>query len=133
MIKFYYQKGNRKGGLRDPMVIKYKDRTAEEQFSSKYKKRWQYPEAVKTRLVATENYIDQADSLLDIVQYPSYRFHPLRGDRKGEWSISLGKTGYRVTVIPCDEHGKQILSGDIVAQCKSIRIIEVTEVSNHYE
>lgn len=115
------------------MVIRYKNKKAEEQFSSKHQKKWQYPEAVKTKLKATENYIEQASSLLDIVNYPSFRFHLLQGGRKGEWSISLGKTGYRVTVIPCDENGAQILNGDIIARCRSIKIVMVTEVSNHYE
>lgn len=115
------------------MKIRYKNKTAEQQFSSKHKKKWRYPEEVKVKLESTENYIQNATSLLDIFAYPSFRFHPLRGDRKGEWSISLGKTGYRVTVIPCDDNGKEILDGDIMAQCKSIKIVLVTEVSNHYE
>lgn len=45
----------------------------------------------------------------------------------------MGNTGYRVTLIPCDEHNREILNGDIVARCKSIKIVVVTEVSNHYE
>lgn len=115
------------------MVIKYKNKSAEQQFSSKHQKRWRYPEAVKEKLKATENFIEQASSLLDIVNYPPFHFHQLRGNRKGEWSIYLGKTGYRVTLIPCDGDGEEILTGDIIAQCKSIRIVVVTEVSNHYE
>lgn len=115
------------------MTIRYKNKTAEKQFSSKYKKTWRYPEAVKKKLEATENFILNASSLQDIVSYPSFRFHSLEGDRKDEWSISLGKTGYRVTVIPCDASGNEITEGDIIAQCKSIKIILVTEVSNHYE
>ena len=50
-----------------------------------------------------------------------------------EWSIRLGNTGYRVTMIPCDENEKEIIDGDIMAQCKTIKIVKVTEVSNHYE
>lgn len=38
-----------------------------------------------------------------------------RGDRKDEWSIRLGKTGYRVTMIPCDNDGSEIIKGDILA------------------
>ena len=29
--------------------------------------------------------------------------------------------------------GEEITEGDIIAQCKMIKIIKVTEVSNHYE
>lgn len=115
------------------MRIIYKTRTAEKQFSSKYKKSWRYPEAVKKKLQAVENFIINASSLQDIVNYPPFHFHGLHGDRKGEWSIYLGNTGYRVTMIPCDDNGDEILEGDIMAQCRMIKIVCITEVSNHYE
>ena len=115
------------------MEIIYKNKTVKEQFSSKYKNKWKYPEQVKTKLQAAENIFLQATSLLDIVSYPPFHFHQLKGDRKSEWSIYLGHTGYRVTLIPCDDAGKPITSGDIIAQCKMIKVVLVTEVSNHYE
>lgn len=115
------------------MTICYKSKTAEKQFSSKYKKTWRYPEIVKKKLEAAENFILNASSLQDIANYPPFHFHPLKGDRKNEWSIYLGNTGYRVTMIPCDDEGNEIIEGDIIARCRSIRIVLVTEVSNHYE
>lgn len=115
------------------MKITYKNTTAEKQFASKHKKTWRYPKDVQTKLQAAENYIKQAETLLDIVNYRPFKFHQLKGDRKGEWSIYLGNTGYRVTLLPCDEQSEPIIDGDVIAQCKSIRIIMVTEVSNHYE
>ncbi len=115
------------------MKVVYKNKTAERQFSSKYKSRWRYPKQVKTKLEAAENYIVNADSLLDIVNYIPFHFEHLRGSRKDEWSIRLGNTGYRVTMIPCDDNENEIVEGDIITQCKTIKIIKVTEVSNHYE
>ena len=115
------------------MKILYKNKTAEKQFCSKYKKNWRYPEQVKTKLEAAENYMINAYSLKDIANYLPFHFEHLRGNRKSEWSIRLGNTGYRVTMIPCDDNGKEILEGDILAQCKMIKIVKVTEVSNHYE
>ena len=115
------------------MTICFKSKTAERQFSSKYKKNWRYPEQVRKKLIAAENFIQNASSLQDIVNYPPYHFHSLKGDRKGEWSIYLGNTGYRVTIIPCDDEGNEITEGDIIAKFKSIKIVMVTEVSNHYE
>lgn len=115
------------------MKILYKSKTAERQFSSKYSSKWKYPKQVETKLRAAENLFEQATSLQDIVNYPPFHFHKLEGDRKHEWSIYLGKTGYRVTLIPCDDHGKQIVDGDIIGQCKTIEVVLVTEVSNHYE
>lgn len=115
------------------MEILYKNKTVERQFSSKYKNKWRYPEQVKTKLQATENAFKAATSLQDIANYKPFHFHPLKGDRKDEWSIYLGNTGYRVALIPCDDNGNTITSGDIIAQCKIIKVVLVTEVSNHYE
>lgn len=115
------------------MQILYKSETAKKQFNSEYKKKWRYPEQVKKKLEAAENFILNADSLKDIANYIPFHFEHLKGDRKDEWSIRLGNTGYRVTMIPCNDNGDEIIEGDILAQCKMIKIVKVTEVSNHYE
>ena len=115
------------------MNILYKNKFAEKQFCSRYKKKWKYPEQVRKKLEAAENYMINADSLIDVANYPPFHFERLRGNRKDEWSIRLGNTGYRVTMIPCDENENEILEGDILANCKMIKIVKVTEVSNHYE
>lgn len=115
------------------MNILYKNKFAEKQFCSRYKKKWKYPEQVRKKLEAAENYMINADSLMDVANYLPFHFERLRGDRKDEWSIRLGNTGYRVTMIPCDENENEILEGDILANCKMIKIVKVTEVSNHYE
>ena len=115
------------------MKILYNNSTAEKQFCSKYKKKWRYPEQVKKKLEAAENYILNADSLMDIANFLPFHFEHLKGNRKKEWSIRLGNTGYRVTMIPCDDNENEIIGGDILAQCKTIKIVKVTEVSNHYE
>ncbi len=115
------------------MRIIYKNDPVKKQFCSEFKKKWRYPEQVKTKLVAAENYIINASSLLDVANYPPFHFEHLKGKRKDEWSIRLGNTGYRVTFIPCDDDENEIVNGDILSQCKSIKIIKVTEVSNHYE
>ena len=115
------------------MKILYNNSTAEKQFCSKYKKKWRYPEQVKKKLEAAENYILNADSLMDIANFLPFHFEHLKGNRKEEWSIRLGNTGYRVTMIPCDDDENEIVGGDILAQCKTIKIVKVTEVSNHYE
>lgn len=115
------------------MEILYKNKTAEQQFSSKYKNKWRYPEQVKTKLLEVENAFKSATSLQDIVCFPPYHFHQLKGDRKHEWSIYVGNTGYRIVLIPCDDNGNTITGGDIIAKCKMIKVVLVTEVSNHYE
>ena len=80
------------------MNILYKNKFAEKQFCSRYKKKWKYPEQVRKKLEAAENYMINADSLIDVANYLPFHFERLRGDRKDEWSIRLGNTGYRVTM-----------------------------------
>ena len=115
------------------MKVLYKNKNAEKQFSPEYSKKWKYPEKVKIKLLSIQNALVQASCLNDIVQMPQYHFHPLVGNRKTEWSIYVGNTGYRVTLIPCDEEEHEIASHDVMGQCKTIKIVLVTEVSNHYE
>lgn len=106
------------------MNILYKNKLAEKQFCARYKKKWKYPEQVRKKLEAAENYMINADSLMDVANYLPFHFERLRGDRKDEWSIRLGNTGYRVTMIPCDENENEILEGDILANCKMIKIVK---------
>lgn len=115
------------------LTVIYKNKTAERQFCSKYQKSWRYPQRVKEKLIATENFFYAADSLMDVANHPPFRLERLRGKRNEEWSIRLGTTGYRVTFIPCDDKENEIINGDILAQCRSIKIVKVTGVSNHYE
>lgn len=115
------------------MRIIYKDRNVERQFDPKHEGIWKYPKAVITKIKAMKNYIDNASSLSDIINYPPFHFHKLKGERKYEWGLYLGNTGYRVTLIPVDDQGKNIIDGDIIHICKFIKIVLITEVSNHYE
>lgn len=115
------------------MQILYKNATVKKQFCSEYKKQWRYPEQVKKKLESAENFILNSSSLMDIANYPPFHFEHLKGNRKDEWSIRLGKTGYRVTMIPCGSDENEITEGDILSQCKIIKIVKITEVSNHYE
>jgi len=115
------------------MNILYNNTKVEKQFSSEYKKSWKYPKQVQIKLESAENFIKRATSLIDIANYTPFHFEKLKGDRQGEWSIRLGNTGYRVTLYPCFDDGKEMIGGDILAQCRNITIVLITEVSNHYE
>ena len=115
------------------MKILYKSQRAKEAFCSEYKNIWHYPERVKVKLMFIESMITNFTCLMDLINYPSFRFHKLIGDRKGQWSIYVGSTGYRVSLIPCDENEQEILSGDVLALAKVIKIVEIVEVTNHYE
>ena len=135
MLKLHYQNGNKKRKENSIAEVKilFKNKNTEKQFSSKYKKNWRYPEMVKTKLESVENFIIRAGSLMDIANFPPFHFERLKGTRKNEWSIRVGNTGYRVTMIPFNDDEEEIVEGDILAKCRIIKIVKITEVSNHYE
>lgn len=81
------------------------------------------------------NLLESFSNLYDISMFPRYRFHLLKGDRKGQYSITLSKSSKRrVILYPLDEDGKIIIdfSNEKCALIKSIKV-EIMEVSQHYE
>lgn len=80
------------------------------------------------------NFIENSDSLIDIINYPSFHFHDLKGpNNENEWSIYIKRTGYRLILKPQDENNEIIEKGDVLVNSKRIKIVLVTEVNNHYE
>lgn len=89
---------------------------------------------VYTALKFVINFIENATSLIDVINYPSFHFHDLKGpNHENEWSIYIKKTGYRLILKPQDENNNIIEKGDVLANSKSIKIVLVTEVNNRYE
>ena len=115
------------------LKIIFKNKSVEKQFCSAYAKKWKYPKQVTMKLIAMENFLKSSNSLSDVIEYKPYNFHQMHGRGEGEWNLYVGNTGYRVTVMPCNEDEETIVRGDIISLCKSIKIVKVTEVSNHYE
>lgn len=115
------------------MKILYKNKKAKEQFDPMYMKAWKYNETVRKRIIKIKEIISVSDSLYDIATYPTFFLEKLKGDRKAEWSIRVGNTGYRITLIPCDEKENLLIGGDVLAKSKTIKTVMITEVSNHYE
>ena len=83
---------------------------------------------VYKKLSAIINFIENADSLLDIKNYPSFHFHDLDDEYKDQWAIYVGRTGYTIHIIPQDSN-----KGDVTPYIKNIKIILIKEVSNHYD
>ena len=77
--------------------------------------------------------IENANSLLDIKNYPSYHFHDLEGDEyKDQWVIYISRTGYRIHLVPQDFNNELIKKGDVIPNITNIKIILIKGVSNHY-
>ena len=115
------------------MKITYKNKKAEKRFSIEYQDKWKYPDNVKIQLVVIRDFITDAESFQDLAMNRPLRLEKLLGNLKDQWSIRVGNTAYRITLIPCDDNEVEITSGDILAMATTIKIVEIVEVSNHYE
>ena len=86
-------------------------------------------------LLARINAIEQADVIKDIIVIPAFRFHKLKGKLDGYFAIDV-KTIYdkwRIILQPLDEDEKAFFPCNIDEIASAVRIVEVREVSAHYE
>jgi len=92
------------------------------------------PTKVAEKLMAHINYIKQAFCFSDIMEYPPFNFHILKGDRKDDYALDIGrKLGYRIVIEPLDENNKSLKKEkDINVIKKCTKIVLVVEVTNHY-
>ena len=91
-------------------------------------------------LLARINAIDSADTLMDIIKTPNFHFHNLKNkkgkDLKGYYAIDVKgrKEPWRIILQPLDENEKPYSPTDSIDRIAGVvRIVEITEVSNHYE
>lgn len=94
-----------------------------------------YNENVAQKLLETINFIEAAPTLKDIVNYPPFHFHDLKGTKKGLFAIDLGrKLGYRLIVKPLNPDNSECTNEQVFGKdAIKIIIMFVEEVSNHYE
>ena len=115
------------------MQIEYKSETLKETCTDIRKATKKYNKTVAEKLISTINFIEASESLIDVRNYPPFKFHLLIGDKKGFYAIDLGrKLGYRILVKPL-LNGQEAISTDIFSnKAIEIKIIKVEEVTNHY-
>ncbi len=81
------------------------------------------------------NAIMNADVINDIIVMPQFHFHKLRGDFNGYFAIDV-KTRHdkwRIILCPLDEDEKKFIPCHIDKIASVVKIIEIREVSAHYE
>lgn len=112
------------------MHIEYKNKNVKNICTNLDDAKKDYPLKIAKKIIRAINYIENADSLMDVIQYQPFHFHGLEGVRKGQYSIDVDgrKSSYRIILKPTEESGT-----DIIATAKSVKIIVVWEVSKHYE
>ncbi|WP_405358390.1 addiction module toxin RelE [Fusobacterium polymorphum] len=88
-----------------------------------------YNKIIAEKLIFSIEFLKNSKSLKDVADYNNFRLHELKYERKGQFAIDLGKTtGYRLIIEPITVNEK-----NEVISYESINIVEIMEVSNHYE
>lgn len=98
------------------MEIEFKTKKLEKQFINYNEAIKAYGMQVAKKYIMRINILKSAKSFDELYKIPSLKFHPLSGERKGEFAISL--TGFWRLIIT--------QNGDV------FDIAKIEEVSNHY-
>ena len=90
-------------------------------------------------LLARINALKAAEVLKDIVNMPQFHFHKLvnkgKNNLEGYFAIDVKtrKDKWRVILEPLDNDEKPFIPCNIDEIAKKVRIVEIREVSNHYD
>ena len=96
-------------------------------------------QGLASSLLARINALAQADSLKDIIVMPPFHFHNLhrkgKRDLSGFYAIDVKSRtdAWRIILQPLDETKHPFTDAAIDQIAGIVRIIEITEVSKHYE
>lgn len=92
-----------------------------------------------TSLLARMNALESTEHLKDIVVQPAFRFHSLKNKKgrnlEGFFAIDVKtiREPWRIILQPLDENKQPYVPCNIDAIADYVRIVEIMEVSNHYE
>lgn len=90
-------------------------------------------------LLARINALKQAETIKDIIVQPTYHFHKLENKRgrdlEGYFAIDVKsrREQWRIILQPLDTYKKPYVPCNIDEIAGIIKIVEITEVSKHYE
>ncbi len=86
-------------------------------------------------LLSRINAIAGAEVINDIRVIKPFRFHNLKGNREGYFAIDVKsvKEKWRIILQPLDENERPFEPCHIDEIAKTVRVVEIKEVSAHYE
>lgn len=91
--------------------------------------------ALAVSLLSRINTIEAADVIKDIIVQKQFHFHDLQGKKKGLFAIDVKsrKDKWRIILEPLDENEEVFDPCNIDEIASIVRIVEIREVSSHYE
>ena len=86
-------------------------------------------------LLARINAIERAEVIKDIISTPQFHFHNLHGKLKGLFAIDVKthRDKWRIIFYPLDENEEVFEPCHIDEIAATVKIMEIKEVSAHYE
>lgn len=86
-------------------------------------------------LMARINAIEQAAVIKDIIAMPTFRFHKLKGSRKDYFAVDVKtvRDKWRIILQPLNEREEVFDPCRIDEIASFVKIVEIREVSAHYE
>lgn len=86
-------------------------------------------------LLARVRALKEAVTIKDIIVQKPFRFHKLNRDLKGYFAIDVKtkRDSWRIILEPLDETGNSYIPCNIDEIAMNVRIVEIVEVSKHYE
>lgn len=123
------------------MKLVYKNSKIEEQCTSIKcaKKVFGGNNILATSILARINALKQADTIKDIIVFPTFHFHKLENkngrDLEGYFAIDVKsrRDKWRIIIQPLDEYQKPYIPCNIDEISYYVKIVEIMEVSKHYE
>lgn len=112
------------------MEVHFTNKKVEKQCTSLKQAKKDFSDKIAQKLHKLINFIESADNLASVMAFPTYHFHDLKRDREGQYSLAIdgGRGSYRLIVCFHD-----IDKVTVFANASSIEIIQIEEVSNHYD
>lgn len=95
--------------------------------------------ALTQSLLARINVLKNAENIKDIIVQPAFRFHGLKNKKgrnlEGYFAIDVKsiRDSWRIILQPLNENKEPYHPCNIDEISNVVRIIEITEVSKHYE
>ena len=117
------------------MEIRYKKKELKSICENYGKAKKEFGADVAEKLFSAIDFIEAAQSIVDVRNYSPFHFHSLKGDKNGQYAIYLGrKLGFRLIVKPLNIDGA-FSNNEQIYSTKAIEIVVILfeEVSNHYE
>ncbi|MDO4279999.1 MAG: hypothetical protein Q4C56_00055 [Peptococcaceae bacterium] len=86
-------------------------------------------------LLARINALESAETLKDIIVQRPFHFHKLANNMEGYFAIDVKsrRDPWRIILEPLDAAGERYVPCHIDEIVEQVRIVEIAEVSKHYE